>query len=258
MDKSLDDTDVNSVKSDDEDQDYSSDVEKTNVDTNDPNEDMLSDNEGVDSDVGSDVESETDLVTELEADGESTAEGVTQPATSVQSMGNNTGVNINPNYETDIPAELVNTQEEDMFIINDDNDEDDTISENYEEYIQKINKEYTKDILENYHKEEYHINHDEMLKLSQLKRNDKGFIDDPLHKTTPILSKYEYTSIVGIRAKQLADGAQPLTEIPEELIDNYIVAEIELKQKVLPFIIKRPLGHGGCEYWRISDLEILL
>ena len=97
-----------------------------------------------------------------------------------------------------------------------------------------------------------------MLKLSQLNRNDKGFIDDPLHKTTPILSKYEYTNILGLRAKQLADGAQPLTEIPQELIDNYIVAEIELKQKVLPFIIKRPLGHGGCEYWKLSDLEILV
>ena len=79
-----------------------------------------------------------------------------------------------------------------------------------------------------------------------------------MHKTTPILSKYEYANIVGIRAKQLADVSSPLTEIPEELIDNYIVAEIELKQKVLPFIVKRPLGHGGCEYWKLSDLEILV
>ena len=42
------------------------------------------------------------------------------------------------------------------------------------------------------------------------------------------------------------------------MIDNYTIAEIELKQKVLPFVVKRPLGHGGCEYWRINDLEILL
>ena len=97
-----------------------------------------------------------------------------------------------------------------------------------------------------------------MLKLSQLKKDDKGFIKDLLHKTTPILSKYEYTNIIGIRAKQLSDGAPPLIELSEEIIDNYIIADIELRQKVLPFIIKRPLGHGGCEYWKVSDLEILL
>ena len=252
MDKSLDETDAASAKSDDEEQEYSSDVDKPNTDANEPTDDILSETEEVDSDVGSDVESEGDLVPELEADAGPGAlldakDNIIEPVA---------GVTENPGLNNDEGLQI-NAQDETAFLINDD-DDDDTISEDYQEYLQKINKEYTKDILEEYHKEEFHINHDEMLKLSQLKRNDKGFIQDPLHKTTPILSKYEYANIVGIRAKQLADGSSPLTEIPEELIDNYIVAEIELKQKVLPFIVKRPLGHGGCEYWKLSDLEILV
>ena len=31
----------------------------------------------------------------------------------------------------------------------------------------------------------------------------------------------------------------------------------ELKQKKIPFIIRRPLPNGKSEYWDINDLEIL-
>jgi hypothetical protein len=30
---------------------------------------------------------------------------------------------------------------------------------------------------------------------------------------------------------------------------------MELKQKRIPFIIRRPLPNGGSEYWRVQDLE---
>jgi len=26
----------------------------------------------------------------------------------------------------------------------------------------------------------------------------------------------------------------------------------------LPFIVKRPMPNGGCEYWKLQDLEILV
>jgi hypothetical protein len=32
----------------------------------------------------------------------------------------------------------------------------------------------------------------------------------------------------------------------------------ELEEKKMPFIIKRPMPNGGCEYWKLSDLEILI
>ena len=39
------------------------------------------------------------------------------------------------------------------------------------------------------------------------------------------------------------------------IIDGYIIAEEELKQKRIPFIIRRPLPNGGSEYWKLQDLE---
>jgi hypothetical protein len=32
---------------------------------------------------------------------------------------------------------------------------------------------------------------------------------------------------------------------------------MELNQKRIPFIIKRPIPGGGCEFWRVSDLELV-
>jgi hypothetical protein len=35
------------------------------------------------------------------------------------------------------------------------------------------------------------------------------------------------------------------------------IARLELEQKRLPFIIKRPLPNGTFEYWRLMDLLLL-
>ena len=40
-------------------------------------------------------------------------------------------------------------------------------------------------------------------------------------------------------------------------IDNYNIAEQEIREKKLPFIIKRPMPNGGCEYWKLEDLQII-
>ena len=137
------------------------------------------------------------------------------------------------------------------------NDEDDD-SVDYSDYLQKIDQSMKEHILETVHPEEFYINHDEMTKLSIVKRNEQGIVIDPLHKTSPILSKYEYTKLIGLRCKQLAEGAHSLIDIPSDVMNNAVIAELELRQKKLPFVIKRPLPHGGSEYWRLSDLEILL
>ena len=43
-------------------------------------------------------------------------------------------------------------------------------------------------------------------------------------------------------------------DVVDGIMENFIIAEIELKQNVLPFVLKRPLSHGGYEYWIISEL----
>ena len=93
--------------------------------------------------------------------------------------------------------------------------------------------------------------------FATVKRNKRGDIIDPLHRTIPILTKYEKTRVLGQRAKQINSGAPSTVKIPDSTMDGYLVALEELRQKKIPFIIRRPIPNGGFEYWKISDLEFL-
>jgi DNA-directed RNA polymerase subunit K/omega len=72
----------------------------------------------------------------------------------------------------------------------------------------------------------------------------------------PILTKYEYAKILGMRAQQLAMGSEPLIEVTEDLDNVILIAEEELRQRRTPFIIKRAIGINKFEYWKIEDLSI--
>jgi hypothetical protein len=52
-------------------------------------------------------------------------------------------------------------------------------------------------------------------------------------------------------------GAQIFIDVDPTIIDGAIIAEKELLQRKMPFIIRRPLPGGGSEYWNLSDLEII-
>jgi DNA-directed RNA polymerase I, II, and III subunit RPABC2 len=86
-------------------------------------------------------------------------------------------------------------------------------------------------------------------------RDKDGIIIDDLHRTITYLTKYEKARILGQRAKQINSGSKPLIKVHEDILDGYIIAELELKAKSIPFIIRRPLPNGGSEYWSIKDLE---
>ena len=94
--------------------------------------------------------------------------------------------------------------------------------------------------------------------MSVIVRDIDDIISDPLHRTLPFLTKYEKTRVLGQRAKQIEEGHIPFIKVPEDIIDAHIIAELELQEKKIPFIIRRPLPGGGCEYWKLKDLEILL
>lgn len=135
----------------------------------------------------------------------------------------------------------------------DDDDEDDD-----ENYLQKFDTEISKNYISEQHPECAHHNYDEITKLSIVVKDNDGIIVDPLHKTLPFLTKYEKTRILGQRTKQIECGASPFIKVPEGIIDAHIIAELELQQKRIPFIIRRPLPGGGSEYWNLKDLEMLL
>ena len=41
------------------------------------------------------------------------------------------------------------------------------------------------------------------------------------------------------------------------MIEGLTIAEKELEDKKVPFIIRRPLPNGSSEYWKVKDLEML-
>ena len=100
-------------------------------------------------------------------------------------------------------------------------------------------------------------NYQEVKALCKVTRDKRGNIIDPLHKTIPFLTKYEKARVLGVRCKQISNGADPFIEVPPNMINGMLIAEKELLQKVLPFIIRRPLPNGGSEYWHMSDLELI-
>jgi len=133
-----------------------------------------------------------------------------------------------------------------------DSDEDDINTK-----LKKFDKELRDNYLLNFHPESLVQNYDEIYNLARVVRDDNGIVVDELHRTLPMLTKYEKSRVLGQRAKQINDGATPFVKVPEGVIDGYLIALMELEQKKIPFIIRRPLPNGGSEYWHLEDLEII-
>ena len=148
-----------------------------------------------------------------------------------------------------IPAKTV-YKKPDMYDEDDEDDDDDG-----EMYLQKFDQSVNNNYIVDFHPESVVQNYDEILAMIKVIRDKDGIIIDELHKTIPYLTKYERARILGQRAKQLNAGSPPFVKVPENVIDGYIIAELELKEKRIPFIIRRPLPNGGSEYWSIKDLE---
>lgn len=123
--------------------------------------------------------------------------------------------------------------------------------------LQRLSRKVREDYLMTYHNELKQLNYTEITALAKVERDEYGNVIDPLHTTLPFLTKYERARILGVRAKQINSGAEPFISVDEHIIDGYVIAEMELQEKKIPFIISRPLPDGRIEYWRVFDLELL-
>lgn len=124
-----------------------------------------------------------------------------------------------------------------------------------ETQFKKFNNDIRNSILTQTHTELFQESFPEIQAKCNVIRDENGIILDPYHKTIPILTKYEKTKILGIRSKQLTHGSKPFIQIEDHIIDPLLIAEQELEQGVIPFIVVRPLPNGQKEYWRLKDLE---
>jgi DNA-directed RNA polymerase subunit K/omega len=77
--------------------------------------------------------------------------------------------------------------------------------------------------------------------------------DRPLSR--PYLTKYEYTHFIGMRAQQLARGAPPFVPAPRPNMDPIRLAQWELKQRCLPFVLKRYFPNGHVESFPLTECE---
>jgi len=73
--------------------------------------------------------------------------------------------------------------------------------------------------------------------------------------TKPFLNKFEKTKIISERAQQLANGSVSFLSNPEDYNNVYEITNQELKQKKIPFIIRRPVPNGY-EYWKLEDFKL--
>jgi DNA-directed RNA polymerase subunit K/omega len=93
---------------------------------------------------------------------------------------------------------------------------------------------------------------------------DVGKMMESINKekhSKPIMTKYEFDKIIGLRTLQLSSGSIPFVNIDHLAINSNMelrqIALEELKQGKLPFIIERMLPNKKKEYVRVRDLSLV-
>lgn len=83
--------------------------------------------------------------------------------------------------------------------------------------------------------------------------NKKKIFDKRI--TLPYLTKYEKARILGARALQISMGAPILINLEGET-DSLEIALKELKNRIIPIVIRRYLPCGNYEDWEIDEMVI--
>jgi len=71
----------------------------------------------------------------------------------------------------------------------------------------------------------------------------------------PTLTRFERARIMGARALQLSLGAPVFIEIPKNATSSLEIAMEELKQRVIPIVIKRTLPNGDYQNIPLAKFE---
>jgi DNA-directed RNA polymerase I, II, and III subunit RPABC2 len=172
---------------------------------------------------------------------------------------------------SDSEEEIDEVEEEKSTSESSNEDEDDSVDETLEpvlaadleddyassELTADVIGESTKQFLIHFHSQEIFPDFADVAKLVAVHRDDDGTVKpDPKHQTLPFFTKYELSRVLGLRAKQINAGAHVFVET--DAVDGYEIACKELKEKKLPFILRRRLPDQTFEYWSANELENIL
>lgn len=75
-------------------------------------------------------------------------------------------------------------------------------------------------------------------------------------QTSERLTRYEIGGVLGLRCQHLSMGAVPYISNPEQYRSNLAIALAELKERVLPYKIIRPIGSGRVEIYPLRSMVI--
>ena len=108
--------------------------------------------------------------------------------------------------------------------------------------------------------DEINLDNNNLIKINnniftdELKKEDKIIRPDNERISRNKLTKYERVRVIGERTNLLARGAKPMIFNVDNLTSKQI-AEEEFKQKVIPFILERPIPDGTFERWKLSEMN---
>ena len=82
----------------------------------------------------------------------------------------------------------------------------------------------------------------------------------PILVKKPLLTKYEFNSIISLRTMHLSNMAIPLVQLPEGFkveknMDLRKIALQEMQEGKLPYMVKRTLPNKKVEYIKLKDMD---
>lgn len=154
---------------------------------------------------------------------------------SIESNDNNDDIESVEEAEEELEEESDQETEFNDDIIDEDNEE-----ENEETMGKKCLSKYTSMIIED---EDNYLPEDdyEVIKMGRISKQT--------------LFRNEFVAIMCVRIKQLAQNAKPMIKNYTGLT-NKEIAKLELKNKIIPLKIGRPIPNIGLEILRLKDLYI--
>lgn len=98
------------------------------------------------------------------------------------------------------------------------------------------------------------------MQSSFVSRDDVVRNADVTRVSQPYFTKYEYTALLSSRAQQIAEGAIPMVPLAEFNTNDpkfvWKVAEREILERKLPYLVRRQLPNGQTEFWSVAELEL--
>ena len=118
------------------------------------------------------------------------------------------------------------------------------------DYDENVDKEFEEEEEEGEESEE---KESQILEQGEERRGNA--ITGEARTTTPFLTKYEKARVIGARALQISKNAPILVTLNGET-DPILIAEKELRESKIPFIIRRFLPDGSYEDWSVRELKL--